>query len=354
MILRSAASAGRSLERNGVDKQNFKHRILRIIFFTLVYVGVILIFLENYQEEYLTVSLPLNIEIPSSDKIRAEISGWNAKGLQLYKDQRIWLASQDSRTIRIPPLNKITVNQESMIKRFWDKIDGHLDWEASTFAMFQKYVTNETTVIDFGSWIGPTVLYHAQLSRRSYGIEADPVAYATLESNVLLNPQLPITIFPACVSAPKDEGIRKMKGIPGDSMSGITDRLAVHATSGWKVRCYDLPTLLERWRINIETQDVLIKVDVESYECKLIPSFYDWLNDNKRLPTIYVSFHPQISDCSNEDWVGVLNVFRLYKRVLSHGGEEELPVNSYTTLEAFQNSFHRTKDSSVFLLEGKS
>ena len=208
--------------------------------------------------------------------------------------------------------------------------------------------------IDFGSWIGPTILYHAQLSRRSYGIEADPVAYATLESNVQLNPQLPITIIPACVSAPQDARVMKMKGNPGDSMSGITEKLAVHATSGWKVRCYDLPTLLERWRIDLETQAVFIKVDVESYECKLIPSFYDWLKEIKRLPIIYVSFHPQISDCTDNDWDAVLKVFRLYNRVTSHGGEEELPRNSYSTLEEFQNSFPRTKESSVFLLEGKS
>lgn len=352
-MIRNVFSAQRSLGHNGVGRRKRKQG-KRIICLVIVIAIVLLGFwiINENQDEHLTILRPQNIQIPSNE-LRAEISGWNAKGVQLYKDQRIWLASQDSMTIRIPPLGKITVNQESMIKRFWNKIDGHLDWEANTFAIFQKYVTNETIVVDFGSWIGPTVLYHGQLSRRSYGIEADPVAYATLEANVRLNSQLPITIVPACVSAPEDVGMMKMKGNPGDSMSGITDKLAAHASSGWKVRCYDLPTLLVDCRISIESQAVLIKVDVESYECKLIPSFYDWLKEKKRLPILYISFHPQISDCSNEEWDAVLKVFRLYNRVSSHGGVEELPRNSYATFEEFRESFQRSRDSSVFLLEGK-
>ncbi|CAJ1945576.1 unnamed protein product [Cylindrotheca closterium] len=355
MIRNVSSIAQRLLEHSGVGKRKQKvgkRRLSYSFIVAPVFFLVCWIIHEHNQDEYLAVFVPQHIQIPS-DELRAEISGWNARGLQLYKDQRIWLAMQDHIDIRIPPLGKVTVNQESMIKRFWNKIDGHLDWEANTFAFFQKYVTNETIVIDFGSWIGPTVLYHSQLSRRSYGIEADPVAYATLEANVRLNPQLPITIVPACVSTPEDAGLMRMKGNPGDSMSGITDKLAAHASMGWKVQCYDLPTLLDEWNINVESQAVLIKVDVESYECKLIPSIYDWLRGKKRLPILYISFHPQINDCSNDEWDSVLKVFRLYKRVSSHGGMEELPLKNYATFEDFQKSFQRTRDSSVFLLQGK-
>ena len=255
----------------------------RYLIFTVI--AIFFIFWTTHyegQEDYLTVLLPrARQEIPSAEAL-AEISGWNAKGLELYNGHTRWLASQGKIHICIPPLKNITVNEESNTGgRFWDKIDGHLNWEKNTFAIFQKYVTKETIVIDFGAWIGPTILYHAQLSKRSYGMEADPVAYATLESNVKLNPQLPITIVPACVSNPQDAGIVKMKGVPGNSMSGMTDKKAWHAkvgrhaTATWKVQCYTLPTLMDGWRINLEAQPVLIKIDIESYECKLFPSFYD-------------------------------------------------------------------------------
>lgn len=288
--------------------------------------------------------------MPSPREVET-LSGWDAKGLYLYNDQKKWLRTLKTVAITIPPLNKLFVNEESnTIGKFWEKIDGRLSWEPSTFAVFQKYVTNETIVIDFGAWIGPTLLYHGQLSRHSFGIEADPVAYATLETNVQLNPNLPVSIAPACISAPQDVGLRLMKGKPGASMSGISEKLAVHSTSGWKVQCSTLPTMLDRWGIDLEAQPVMIKIDVESYECQLIPSFYDWLKRVRRLPTIYVSFHPQISDCAVAQWASILKVFQLYKTVLSHCGSIKLQITEDTSLLDLQRSLNKTADAYVFLL----
>eukprot|EP00980_Cylindrotheca_fusiformis_P028832 scaffold22653_cov119-Cylindrotheca_fusiformis.AAC.13 len=253
--------------------------------------------------------------------------------------------------ITIPPLNKIRVNEESNTNgKFWEKINGKLDWEPNTFAAFQKYVSNETVVIDFGAWIGSTVLYHAQLSRRSYGIEADPAAYAILETNVQLNPHLPVSVTPACISSPEDVGIMLMKGKPGSSMSGITEKLAVHPTSGWKVQCSSLPTVLERWGIDMDMQPVFIKIDVESYECKLLPSMYDWLKDRKRLPTLFVSFHPQIADCEKSEWASVLKVFKLYNTALSHAGTQDMQIRQDTTVLDLEDRLKQSKEASVFLL----
>jgi FkbM family methyltransferase len=310
-----------------------------------------LLFLLERQEVYKILAPPRN-HAPSA-KQRAEISGWDAKGLRLYEGQKEWLKTLKTVEITIPPLNKILVNEESNTNaKFWDRIDGKLDWEPSTFAVFQKYVTNETIVIDFGAWIGPTLLFHGQLSRHSYGIEADPKAYATLETNVLLNPNLPVSVTPACISAPQDVGLMLMKGKPGASMSGISEKLAVHPTSGWKVRCYTLPTVLERWGIDIGAQPVMIKIDVESYECKLVPAFYDWLKDIKRLPTIYVSFHPQISDCLSTEWEAILKVLRLYQRIFSHSGTKEMQLAHDISVAEFQHRLNKSKDASVFLLAG--
>ena len=39
---------------------------------------------------------------------------------------------------------------------FWTKIG---KWEKSKFETFRQYIHANTTVIDFGGWIGPIVLF---------------------------------------------------------------------------------------------------------------------------------------------------------------------------------------------------
>ncbi len=42
-----------------------------------------------------------------------------------------------------------------------------------------------TSILVLG--LGPTLFYNAQLVQRAFGIEADPVAYAIVKANKLLN-----------------------------------------------------------------------------------------------------------------------------------------------------------------------
>ena len=81
----------------------------------------------------------------------------------------------------------------------------------------------------------------------------------------------------------------------------------------WEVQCYTLPDIFENyWGIQKPYKDVFIKIDVETYECKLVPSFYDWLKGEKYLPTMYISFHPQIQKCTEEECKTVLMFIGLY------------------------------------------
>lgn len=117
---------------------------------------------------------------------------------------------------------------------------------------------------------------------------------------------------------------------PGASMSGLgkvaQDRGARSVT--WNVRCYTLKDIFENyWRIPKPYEDVFVKIDVESYECKLIPSFYDWLKEERFLPKMFISFHPQIEACSEEEFEGVLRFLRLYDHVRVGNDSRELNVS---------------------------
>jgi FkbM family methyltransferase len=273
-------------------------------------------------------------------------SGWDELGVELYTKQALEVASAGIRNISIPPLGHVLVSENTNNNpNFWGKVDGRIVWERQTFGIFNKYIGSETVVVDFGTWIGPTLLYHAQLSKHSYGIEADPVAYATAEYNVELNRKANpkwgkrITLESTCVSSPEDVGSLTMTAgrKPGMSMSGIGNKVVKPSHVKWKVQCHTLPSIFDHWGISKPYKDHFIKIDVESYECRLIPSFHDWLKDEQYLPTLFISFHPQIEDCDEEGWKGAFKTFQLYEYVACNDDEKVLPITRDTTFAQFQD-----------------
>ncbi|KAL7538811.1 hypothetical protein ACHAWF_006220 [Thalassiosira exigua] len=273
---------------------------------------------------------------PDGDRPRIDKkieSGWDERGMALYTGAKERLPDRGHRNLTYWEFRHRGTfqvsNEECGNRNFWE-IASRGGWEFDTFLIFEKYVVpNETIVVDFGTWIGPTLIHHGSFSRRSIGVEADPVAYAVAEYNVELNREMTggrMTVDSACVGRPEDRGTIEMKAgrAPGHSMSGIGNKVARRTSnSKWNVTCYTLQVLFEDyWHIEKPYRDVMMKIDVESYECKLIPSFYDWLKDEEYLPKMFISFHPQIEHCTVDEYTGVLNFLRLYDHVWFHGKVE--------------------------------
>jgi hypothetical protein len=61
---------------------------------------------------------------------------------------------------------------------------------------------------------------------------------------------------------------------------------------------------------------VFVKVDVESYECKLVPSLERWLSKFVGAkPTFWLSMHSQIASCDKEDYLAVARIAKTYRFV---------------------------------------
>lgn len=218
---------------------------------------------------------------------------------KIYKSTNI---SKDILTVNILD-ESFNVNDHP----FWKSVH---DWEPETFKLFQKEITKNTILVDFGTWIGPTILYGANKAKKSYGIEPDPAAFKMVSENVALNPHLNIQMTAGCVS--DVDAIVQMKSKrPGNSESS-TNKI-FHDDGGpltkWFVQCYTLENYFKMWGIDSETDDIFIKVDVESAECSLLPSWYHWLKGMRRKPRIYISMHPQITKCTDG------KVFKLFNYV---------------------------------------
>ena len=102
------------------------------------------------------------------------------------------------------------------------------------------------TYIDFGSWIGPTVMFATPYAARVYALEPDPTAYKNVYWNVKANPHIAakVTVKNLCIS--NASGSLTMSGVPGDSMSQI--QLVQHNNnknnkkdfSVWQIKCTTL------------------------------------------------------------------------------------------------------------------
>ncbi len=100
-------------------------------------------------------------------------------------------------------------------------------WEADSlralrlFSRLHKERHGRSVEVDFGCWVGPTVLFAAPYSDRVYAMEPDPAAFAEAYHNVQLNPDIAAkTKVGDCVcvgGGPQQSGVPQQSGGPQQS-----------------------------------------------------------------------------------------------------------------------------------------
>jgi len=172
-------------------------------------------------------------------------------------------------------------------------------WEQDTFHILDYYKNH--TYIDIGSWIGPTVLYSANIFKRVIAIEPDPIAIKRIEANINANDFKNITLVKKGLS--DKNGTTKFGGNGefGNSESTLliarddyltyegrhtTTYKDYHPTT--EVETITIETLFEEQNVN--PSDVgLIKMDIEGGELIVVPYLVNFLKNFK--PVFYISLH---------------------------------------------------------------
>jgi FkbM family methyltransferase len=201
------------------------------------------------------------------------------------------------------------------------------EFEPETFRVFDAFLDPDHTYIDIGAWIGPTVLYGAQLAKHCYAIEPDPVAYRLLETNVGLNPEFggKITLFRGCIASVCGT-IRlgnRSSPVGGDSRSSL---LMSGAPQGWEVRSTTLQRFMEDHRVG---DCNFIKMDVEGGEAVILPSLAPLLGPAK--PTLYLSLHPFLFARPDEEMRRILDLLGPYRHLLDKTGKPIGPTDLLAT-----------------------
>lgn len=238
-------------------------------------------------------------------------SGYDSNATRLYTSAysdavRRALAGEVQR-VNVAPVGFNVVN-----RTFWGTVNDH-SWEPATFTHYFQYLNKQTTLVDFGTWVGPTILYGSQLAGRAFGIEGDPAAYAEVKVNLKLNAGTinNVHLQPGCVGT--DEIPSRMRSAAaGNSCSGLGQVACGVPTVSWMVQCYTLPHLFSIWNIDVDSS-TFVKIDIESYECKLLPSFIAWLSNRPTKPTLHIAMHAQVTPCTRNEYDAITKLALLYE-----------------------------------------
>jgi FkbM family methyltransferase len=166
--------------------------------------------------------------------------------------------------------------------RFWRKIKRGR-WEPFTFHILSKFLNPESVYFDVGSWIGPTVLYAAQICKEVYCFEPDPYAYERLLANLRLNKVKNVKAFHSAIF--NKDGVVKI-GHPDGLGVSESSILRAEINNAVEVSCTTFETIVKL--LDIEKIN-MIKIDIEGAEFDLIPSAREFLTSY--MPTLYLSTH---------------------------------------------------------------
>jgi len=175
------------------------------------------------------------------------------------------------------------------------------NWEQDTFYILDYYKNKiDGVYIDIGAWVGPTVLYAANIFNKVLAIEPDPIALERLEENLKVNNFKNITVIKKALSDSNSKSKFGGNGELGNSESTLLVSYTDYSSWGGhrskqdreqdiiEVETVTIETLLLEQNI-IPSHISLIKMDIEGGELILVPYLKNFLKEHK--PVFYISIH---------------------------------------------------------------
>lgn len=206
---------------------------------------------------------------------------------------------------------------------FWRKV-GEGRWETDTFEFVDRHVDADTVFVDIGAWIGPISLYAAPVARQVIALEPDPVAWASLESNVTLNPG-PISLWHSALGL--EPGELELFAADGFGRS-VTSALGAPGAQSIRV---PVKTFAEIGAA-IGDARTAVKIDIEGYEYQLFDALLDFVLSRKA--PLHLSLHPRNhADAKREAlglWGARLDAWRRTWAILERLGEHGTVTSALT------------------------
>ena len=246
------------------------------------------------------------------------------------------------------------VSTPNSVLAFWQLL-GTGNWELLTFRVYNSVLaTKPGVVIDFGSWIGPTVLTAAHApSTRVYGFEVDPVAFTQLALNVALNADVAAKTSVFFMGISGEAKVVEFssgactKGMGDSCSSAIATSLV--PTNKWSVQTMPLAAFVAAEGIRLEDIS-LIKVDTEGAELFILPSLAEWVRGwpGGVKPAIWLSLHGKFL-AAHPEWRAFVTPF-MQQFAFGFLASGDVLVPQWTTLAAAGGPADSCSDTCTYLL----
>lgn len=187
---------------------------------------------------------------------------------------------------------------------FWNRFKKET-WEPETYNIMRKYLRKDKSCIDIGTWVGPTIMYAAEIgAEKIYGIEANPLTYAMLDQNRKLNEQISsrLNLFNLCISD-KDGELIDFGGKRGADTSSASSIRG----NQWKIPSTTICSWIKKYEVENFN---FIKIDIEGAE-KFIEKDLVNLAETQDLAILF-SLHPPFWEDKDEVAQIILNICEKY------------------------------------------
>jgi len=174
-------------------------------------------------------------------------------------------------------------------RKFWRTLASG-EWEHHTFRILDSLLQPDSLYLDFGAWIGPTVLYAARQCRHVFCLEPDAEAYERLLSNLRLNRIENVSTFHGAMHTHDGSVTLHNPRIFGNSETRVGSDGSVDLRVA---PCLTWRSAMAMWQ---EPQIDVLKMDVEGAEFDLLPTLKSDLDALK--PALYLSTHASFFDAT--------------------------------------------------------
>lgn len=208
---------------------------------------------------------------------------------------------------------------------FWKDVNNKT-WEPSSFALMDRYLNNDSVVIDIGSWIGPISLYASTIAKKVYSVEPDTIAYNEFSRNLAANPTLAekIKINKMCINNVNKKVLLWNNDCWGNSGSRIVEKDKSTSITSEEVESITLYNFLLDNKID---KFDYLKIDIEGAETNVIPDISKLLTSYK--PVLLLSIHSPYFNNFGSDMQRIINVLKLAKEVhyIKFNATEIVPID---------------------------
>lgn len=199
-------------------------------------------------------------------------------------------------------------------------------WEPETYPIMQKYLDKEHSYLDIGAWIGPTVLFGAQLAKECIAFEPDLVAAHALRLNLALNPGMERRVevhHKAVVGENRPMAKIGSRGEYGNSMSSVL----------WKENQKTVPAISFATILQQHPDVNFIKMDIEGGEFEAL-SPGDLQAAGR--PTLFLSLHAPWFENKKQYWEAIIPALAIYRNVYDTMGNK-IALQDLGKIEGFHS-----------------